>query len=214
MSSECWYSITDILPQSHVMVVYGRYPDFLKIHDVLLQRMESRFIPSVNLEQSAQTSDRKSHFYHFLLLPRLEAQSFVCFLKDHWQFSSLPCLIPGGSTWLCTGVIKDCLWRQWATRQLSSKRTLSLVIMTGKRQQDLQLEKSFYICKPNTLDMKITSPRAVAVLCSSCRLLSKQGYAFSRDRQVFRAHTSSVSKCMHHCGWINKYPLKEPGSEE
>lgn len=141
MSSECWYPVTDILPQSHVMVVYGRYPDFLKIHDVLLQRMESRFIPSVNLEQSAQTSDRKSHSYRFLLLPRLEVQSFMCFLKDHWQSSSLPTAWTQGSPWFCTGVIKDSLWIQWATRQLSSKRTLLLVTMTGKREQGLAIRE-------------------------------------------------------------------------
>lgn len=38
------------LPQSHMMVVCGKYLGFLKIHDVLLQRKESRFIPSVNSE--------------------------------------------------------------------------------------------------------------------------------------------------------------------
>lgn len=141
VSSECWYPITDTLPQSHVTVVYGRYPDFLKIHDVLLQRMESRFIPSVNLEQSAQTSDRKSHFYRFLLLPRLEAQSFTRFQKDHWQSLPLPTTWAQGSPWFCTGVIKDCLWRQWATRQLSSKRTLLSVMMTGKREQGLAIRE-------------------------------------------------------------------------
>lgn len=89
VSSERWCPITDTLPRSHMTVVYGRYPDFLKIHDVLLQRKESRFIPSVNLEQSAHTSDRKSHFYCFLLLPRLEAQSAM-----HFSKGSLPVLIP------------------------------------------------------------------------------------------------------------------------
>lgn len=141
MSSECWYPITSILPQSHVMLVYGRYPDFLKIHDVPLQRMESRFIPSVNLEQSAQTSDRKSHLYHFLLLPGLEAQSFMCFLKDPWQSSSLPTAWAQGSPWFCTGVIKDCLWGQRATRQLNSKRTLLLVMMTSRREQGLAIRE-------------------------------------------------------------------------
>lgn len=72
VSSEHWCPITDTLPQNHVMMVYGRYPDFLKIRDVLLQRRESRFIPSVNLEQSAHASDRRSRFYCFLLLPTLD----------------------------------------------------------------------------------------------------------------------------------------------
>lgn len=69
-----------------------------------------------------------------------------------------------------------------------------LVVMTGKREQGLAIREITLYLKTKTLDMKITGTGDLAILCSSCRLLSKQGYAFSRDRQDFRAHTASVSK--------------------
>lgn len=86
-----------------------------------------------------------------------------------------------------------------------------------RRNKDLQLEKLFFLCKPSKYGMKITAVQQTsicAVQLLSWRLLSEQSCAFSGDRQFFRARMAAASKCMYHCGWINKYPLKKPGSEE
>lgn len=63
--------------------------------------------------------------------------------------------------------------------------------------------------------MKITGARDLDLCCAALAAAFQSRAVLSAETDsFFRAHMAAASKCMHHCGWINKYPLKEPGSEE
>lgn len=229
VSSEHWYPIPDTLPQSHMMVVYGKYLGFLKIRDVLLQRKESRFIPSVNSEQSAHASDRKSPFCFFSVANRhaelvwvekdgLGLQPFMCWVQDLYQSQPVPPAWTQGCPQVSVRTSSGNRGSvQISLKQVSLRNLWYRWQWWVRRNKDLQLEKLFFLCKPSKYGMKITAVQQTsicAVQLLSWRLLSEQSCAFSGDRQFFRARMAAASKCMYHCGWINKYPLKKPGSEE
>lgn len=112
------------------------------------------------------------------------------------------------------------LWRQRScacyTETTELKRPLLQVMLIGERECRLTVNRncSTFVNQTGATLKSVLCIWLRSVLCGSWRLLSEQGCALSGDRQFFRAHMAAASKCMYHCGWINKYPLKEPGSEE
>lgn len=198
------------------MDVYRKYPGFLKIHYVL-QRKENRFILSVKLEQSAYASDMKSPFYYFVVLQAMQKQARLS--RMSWMGLVTPCLKD-----LCQSLLEPRevhgLWRQRScacyTETTELKRPLLQVMLIGERECRLTVNRncSTFVNQTGATLKSVLCIWLRSVLCGSWRLLSEQGCALSGDRQFFRAHMAAASKCMYHCGWINKYPLKEPGSEE
>lgn len=148
----------------------------------------------------------------------LGLQPFMCWVQDLYQSQSVPPAWTQGCPQVSVRTSSGNRGSvQISLRQVSLRNLWYRWQWWVRRNKDLQLEKLFFLCKPSKYGMKIIAVQQTsicAVQLLSWRLLSEQSCAFSGDRQFFRARMAAASKCMYHCGWINKYPLKKPGSEE